>query len=293
MWIQLTLTVDKSRAALVELLLESLGAEAVTLQDAADEPMLEPAPGEMPLWRDTQVTGLFDARHDSDQLRTAINSALSEDVSRYLRIEPLEEREWTRVWLEHFRPMPFGRRLWIRPGDQAINQDDAVIVDLDPGLAFGTGTHATTALCLRWLDEQDLAGCRVIDFGCGSGILAIAALKLGAEHAVGIDHDTQALEASRANAERNGVSGRLALCRQAEPRKNTPVDLVVANILANTLIDLAPLVVEQVRQGGRVGLSGILKQQEDAVHEAYRDLVDFEPSRSQGDWILMSGKRKP
>jgi len=291
MWLQAHLTVDKSRAPLIELLLENLGAVAVTLGDAGDEPMLEPAPGETPLWQATRVSGLFEGDTDPDALRSALNQALAADVSRSLTLEHLKDRDWERAWLERFRPMRFGRRLWIRPSGSEIAQPDAVIVDLDPGLAFGTGTHPTTALCLGWLDAHELAGQEVIDFGCGSGILAIAALKLGARHAVAVDHDPQAVLATRDNAARNGVDDRLEVVHSADFRPR-PADLVLANILANILIGLSPQIGGLVRPGGRLVMSGILRDQANEVIRAYADRVDFAPRQQADDWVLLHGTRR-
>ncbi len=248
-WIQTHLVVDKSRAPLIELLFENLGALSITLGDAGDEPMLEPGPGETPLWSATRVTGLFSGDTDTDQLRSRINQALDREIGRHLQLEVLEDRDWERAWLERFRPMRFGERLWICPTGHRVEQADAVIVDLDPGLAFGTGTHPTTALCLGWLDGADLDEKTVIDFGCGSGILAIAALKLGAAQAIGIDHDPQAILASRENARRNSVADRLTLQLDTE-LDAPPAPLVIANILANVLIDLQTVISSLVAPGG-------------------------------------------
>ncbi len=288
MWLQAHLTVEKSRARLIERLFEDLGAVAVTLVDAGDEPMLEPAPGETPLWQATRISGLFDGASDPDTLRSQVNQALKDDVGRALSLEFLADRDWERVWMDRFRPMRFGERLWIRPSGSEIDQTDAVIVDLDPGLAFGTGTHPTTALCLEWLDAQALDGKRVIDFGCGSGILAIAALKLGARDVVAVDHDPQAVLATRDNATRNRVDDRISVMHSADFIPQA-VDLVVANILANVLIDLAPQIQAMVRPGGRLLLSGILRDQVDAVTQAFAGAIEFDPMATRQDWVLLAG----
>jgi ribosomal protein L11 methyltransferase len=266
-WLQAHVHTDSAHAAQAEAALAAAGAVSVTLLDAADEPVLEPAPGETPLWAQIRVTGLFDGAADADALRATLDAAL--DGGGALRIEPLQDQVWERAWLAHFRPMRFGRRLWVIPGGQAAELADGdVAVELDPGLAFGTGTHATTALCLDWLDSLDLAGRRVIDVGCGSGILAIAALKLGAAGAVAIDHDPQALLATRENAARNGVADRLTVLGSDAPPP-APADVVVANILAGTLIELAPQIEAMVRPGGLLALSGILAEQVADVAAAY------------------------
>jgi ribosomal protein L11 methyltransferase len=290
-WLQTHLTVDKSRAPLIELLFEQLGAVAVSLGDAGDEPMLEPAPGEMPLWQATRVSGLFDADVDADALRSSINQALGTDPGLSLTLERLADRDWERAWMDQYRPMRFGRRLWIRPTGYRVEQPDAVIVDLDPGLAFGTGTHPTTALCLTWLDAQDLRGTTLIDFGCGSGVLAIAALRLGAAHALALDHDPQALTATRENAARNAVSDRIEVMQQLA-QDAPPADLVVANILANVLIELAPQILRMVAPGGRLAMSGILAGQQDAVIAAYAGQIDFDPAQQREEWLLLQGTRR-
>jgi ribosomal protein L11 methyltransferase len=288
MWLQLHLTVDQSRAPLVELLFEQLGAVAVTLGDAGDEPMLEPGPGEMPLWQATRVTGLFDGETDADSVRSAIDQGLATDVSRHLSVERLAERDWERAWLDRFRPMRFGRRLWIRPSGHTVDQPDAAIIDLDPGLAFGTGTHPTTALCLAWLDAQDLSGKTVLDFGCGSGVLGIAALKLGAARVIAVDHDPQALLATRDNARRNDVADRIDVLA-SDDLEDPRADVVVANILANVLVDLAPVIGARVADGGRLALSGILEAQANAVEKAYARRFGFADRQTRDGWVLLDG----
>jgi ribosomal protein L11 methyltransferase len=287
-WLQLHLTVDKSQTPLIELLFENLGAEAVMLGDAGDEPMLEPGPGETPLWQATRVTGLFAGDTDSDALRSAVNQALSTDAGRSLSLERLEDRDWERAWLDQFQPMRFGRRLWICPSGHQVTQADAVVVDLDPGLAFGTGTHPTTALCLGWLDGHEVRGKTVIDFGCGSGVLAIAALKLGAAHAIAVDHDPQAVLATRDNAARNGVADRIEVLH-SDDLGQPQADLVLANILANVLVDLAPRIRALVRPGGRLVLSGILAGQAGTVAQAYAGAIDFAPTQVREEWALLHG----
>ena len=291
-WLQAQLTVDKGRAPLIELLFESLGAVAVTMEDAADEPMLEPAPGETPLWQATRITGLFEGDTDPDSLRSTINQTLATDVSRHLQLERLADQDWERAWMDQFHPMQFGRRLWIRPSGSTIAQNDAVIVDLDPGLAFGTGTHPTTALCLRWLDGHDLHGKTVIDFGCGSGVLGIAALKLGASRVIAVDHDPQAVLATRDNAARNDVSDRIEVLH-SDGFESRSADLVLANILANVLIALAPRIEELVTPGGQLVMSGVLQAQADDVMRAYADSLDFQAIQAQDDWVLLQGAKRP
>ena len=290
-WLQVHLTTDKAGAPLVELLFERLGALSVTLGDAADEALLEPPPGASPLWRRTRVTGLFPGDTDTDGLRDAIQRSLAPEATRGLELEVLEDRAWERAWLERFHPMRFGERLWVCPDGQRPDSRDGVFLDLDPGLAFGTGTHPTTALCLSWLDRADIAGKRVLDFGCGSGILSIAALRLGAAHAIAVDHDPQALEATRANALRNGVLERLETASGGLPAE-LRVDLVLANILAGTLIELEPVLARHLVPGGHLLLSGILAGQADQVGAAYAADFALQPPRQLEEWVLLEGRRR-
>lgn len=288
-WIQAHLTTGKEQAPLIELLFENLGALSTTLEDAEDEPLLEPKPGELPIWQQTRVTGLFEGDIDCDDLRHRINQTLNSDVTPTLELEVLEDQAWERAWLDNFHAMSFGQRLWVAPQGKRPEQPDAVIVELDPGLAFGTGTHPTTALCLQWLDRTPLAQLEAIDFGCGSGILAVAALKLGARQVYATDHDPQALQATRANAQKNQVLERLQLC---DSEQLQPVDLVMANILAGTLIELKALLTRLTRPGGRIILSGILAEQAQRVSDAYADAFHMQPPQQQEEWVLLEGQRK-
>jgi ribosomal protein L11 methyltransferase len=290
MWLQAHVTVDKPRTALVALLFENHGAASVTLTDAADEPMFEPAPGETPLWQSTRVTGLFASDTDTDRLRTAVSRVLAAPPACRFALEPLQERDWERAWLDRFGPMRFGSRLWVRPTGGHVAQRDAVIVDLDPGLAFGTGTHPTTALCLSWLDRHPPAGIDVVDLGCGSGILGIAALKLGARSVVAIDHDPQALLATRRNADRNEVLGRIRIGHEGEVEV-VPAGLLLANILANVLVDLSTHIAGSVAPGGHLVMSGILDEQLDAVSAAFAGHFHFVETGADGDWTLLHGVR--
>jgi ribosomal protein L11 methyltransferase len=288
MWLQLSINCSDTEAPLLELVFEDLGALSVTLGDAGDQPLLETPPDSQQLWHHTRISALFEGDQDPIQLRASLASFLDAELVARLRWERIEERIWERVWLEHFKPMEFGRRLWVCPAGESIDREGAVVVQLDPGLAFGTGTHPTTALCLEWLDAQHLAGKRVLDYGCGSGILAIAALKLGALSAVAVDHDQQALTASRDNARNNGVAERLTTCLPDE-LSDSGFDLLVANILAGPLIQLAPLFARLLRPGGHFALSGILEEQHAEVASSYRSFATLAPPKQRQEWLLLSG----
>ena len=289
-----------------EQVLFDLGALSVTLVDAADDPVLEPAPGATPLWPTVVVRALFDADADPSRIESALREAVGSDAlaSGESRFESLADRPWEREWLKDFHPMRFGRRLWVCPGGQAADAPDAIRVELDPGLAFGTGTHPTTALCLEWLDSgfelvtvpvrNDsgwLNGASVIDYGCGSGILAIAALKLGASRALAMDIDPQALTATQQNAERNGLADyvQTTMDRDAD---GAVADVLLANILAGPLVDLAPLLARHVRPGGRIALSGLLLQQCDIVTAAYLPWFDIALTGASDGWGLVTGCRR-
>ncbi|WLQ13988.1 50S ribosomal protein L11 methyltransferase [Hahella aquimaris] len=289
-WLQVKVLTDEAGAAALEQIFEGLGALSVTMLDAADDPVLEPDLGTTPLWRNTQVVALFSADTSAEMVREQLerNQIAAADIE----CEVIEDRDWEREWMTHFHPMRFGSRLWICPSWGEPEDPNGVNLLLDPGLAFGTGTHPTTALCLTWLDSQKLQGKQVIDFGCGSGVLAIAALLLGADHATGTDIDPQALEASRDNAERNSVSEGLTL-HFPEQMPEMQAEVVIANILANPLISLAPKLAALTLPGGSIALSGILKDQEEAVAEAYRNYFELDPTEYKEDWVLISGRRLP
>lgn len=289
-WIQIRLNSTNEQAEAISDLLEALGSVSVTFMDSQDTPIFEPLPGETLLWGNTDVIALFDAETEMQPILTALRqSGLLEDGFAY-KIEQIEDKDWEREWMDNFHPMRFGKRLWICPSWRDIPDPKAVNVMLDPGLAFGTGTHPTTALCLEWLDGLDLTGKTVIDFGCGSGILAIAALKLGAKHAVGIDIDPQAILASRNNAEANGVADRLQLFLSDEKPADLQADVVVANILAGPLKELYPVISRLVKPNGDLGLSGILETQAPSVCEAYAQTFELQPVAVREEWCRITGK---
>ncbi|MGQ5291280.1 50S ribosomal protein L11 methyltransferase [Pectobacterium actinidiae] len=291
-WIQLKInTSGKVAEQLGDVMMES-GAVSVTFQDTHDNPVFEPLPGETRLWGDTDAIALYDAETDMNAVIAMLEQEPLLGTGFKHKIEQLEDKDWEREWMDNFHPMQFGKRLWICPSWREIPDPNAVNVMLDPGLAFGTGTHPTTALCLQWLDGLDLEGKTIIDFGCGSGILAIAALKLGAARAIGIDIDPQAIQASRDNAQRNGVSERLELYLPKDQPANLSADVVVANILAGPLRELAPLISDLPKAGGHLGLSGVLATQAEGVAEAYADKFTLDPVAEREEWCRITGIRK-
>ncbi|EKE77026.1 50S ribosomal protein L11 methyltransferase [Gallaecimonas xiamenensis] len=286
-WIQVrTNTTAQVAEKLGDMLMEQ-GALSITFMDAQDTPVFEPLPGETRLWGDTDVMALFTADTDTTQAQALIRSVLGEAAP--LKVEALEDKDWERAWMDNFHPMQFGKRLWICPSWRDVPDPSAVNVMLDPGLAFGTGTHPTTALCLEWLDGQDLEGKTVVDFGCGSGILAIAALKLGAARVIGVDIDPQAILASRDNAERNGVADRLELYLPKDQPQGLEADLVVANILAGPLRELRDIILGYLKPGGAIALSGILDMQAEALAQYYGELCQVDPVVSREEWCRISG----
>lgn len=266
------------------------GAVSVTLTDAVDDAILEPAPGEVRLWPQTVLQAMFPAESAGPEAILALAGSLDLPPSR-IRAEHIANRAWEREWLKDFHAMRFGRRLWIVPNHEPLpEQPEAVSVRLDPGLAFGTGTHPSTALCLTWLDAHLAPGSEVIDFGCGSGVLALAAAKLGARAVHTFDIDPQALIATHDNAAANALQARISIHEQAATLP-AQVDVVVANILAGTLVELAPLLCAYLRPGGQLILAGILKQQVHEVRAGFAPLLQLEVFGERDGWSALSGRR--
>ena len=289
-WIQLRISTTEDKAEQVSDMLQGWGAQAVSFVDAHDTPIYEPMPGEVIYWTNTVVVGLFDAEHPMDNvLRQLKKVAFFKDHVEY-KLEQLEDKDWEREWMDNFHPIKFGKRLWVCPSWRDIPDPTAVNVMLDPGLAFGTGTHPTTALCMQWLDQHIASEQTVVDFGCGSGILGIAALKLGAKRVVGIDIDPQAIEASTANAARNNVSGQIELYLPKD-QPQLQADVVVANILAGPLADLSQIISGYVKPGGLLALSGILQSQAQSVIAAYQHEFSFDPIAKQDEWVRLSARK--
>lgn len=290
-WIQIRINANADNADLISDILVAAGSASVTFIDAKDTPIYEPKIGTVELWADTTVIGLFDANHDMESVLALLRNEESLSTKLVYKIEQLEDKDWEREWMDNFHPIQFGEKLWICPSWRDIPDPTAVNVMLDPGLAFGTGTHATTALCLKWLENQDLTGKTVVDFGCGSGILGIAAIKLGAERMIGIDIDPQALEASLDNANRNGVADKLEVYLPQDQPEFT-ADIVVANILAQPLRELHEVILGLLKPGGKIAMSGILQDQAQSVADIYTPFVTLDDIAVEGDWTRISGIKK-
>lgn len=291
-WVQIRINSTNEQAEQMSDFLTDIGAVSVTFMDSQDTPIFEPLPGETRLWGNTDVIALFDAETEMQEIVAQLSAEGHLNAQSAYKIEQIEDKDWEREWMDNFHPMQFGKRLWICPSWREIPDPHAVNVMLDPGLAFGTGTHPTTALCLEWLDGLDLQGKTVIDFGCGSGILAIAALKLGAKQAIGIDIDPQAILASRNNAEQNGVADRLQLFLSEDKPADLQADVVVANILAGPLKELYPIISQLVKPQGDLGLSGILESQSASVCQAYQAFFDLEPVAVREEWCRITGLKR-
>ena len=296
-WLELSLRCRAHDVSRMELALQDCGALSVTLLDAADaeneRAILEPGVGETPLWPEIIMTALFDADSNEDLLLQSLEAFDEELDLSSAQFTRVEDQDWERAWMDQFKPMKFGERTWIVPWNLEV-PDEAkgqVLIRLDPGLAFGSGTHPTTALCLQWLDSIELKNKTMLDFGCGSGILALAALKLGAKSAVGVDNDPQALIATHDNAERNEVGKSLKVyLPEDEPDATYPV--VVANILASALESLASLLAKRTQAGGLIALSGILQGQETDLLEHYSQWFDELLATQLEDWMRITGRRK-
>jgi ribosomal protein L11 methyltransferase len=267
------------------------GAVAVTMEDNADEPVLEPGVGETPLWHHTRLTGLYPADSDMDAVLASFPEQLLQHSNQ--RVEILEDKDWEREWMQHYQPMQFGKRLWVCPSWLQPPQPDAVNLLLDPGLAFGTGTHPTTDLCLRELDSMDLADITAVDYGCGSGILAIAALKLGADQVLGVDNDPQALVASLENAQRNQLpehSLPVALPEAVDQQAwQQRADVVIANILAGPLAELSDTLLQLLKPGGTLLLSGLLHTQAGALCQHYAGRIELRIAGEKDGWVCLRG----
>ncbi|MEL7449946.1 MAG: 50S ribosomal protein L11 methyltransferase [Pseudomonadota bacterium] len=292
-WLELIVDIDGGHADAASELLDAAGAAAVTFNENPATPVLEPPPGSTPLWERLTLVALFDSKVDTSAVEASLGALPPGALASTCSWKTLADRDWSREWLRDYKPMCFADRLWVAPAGMALPESDndagkASIV-MDPGLAFGTGTHETTALCLEWVAGRDWRGETIMDYGCGSGILALAALRLGAGRAVALDIDPQALTATRENARVNDLSDRIETTAEAG---NDTFDVVLANILAGPLLELAPSLANMVRDDGDLVLSGLLATQADSLLEAYSRWFAFEPPRLNGDWALLYGRRE-
>jgi ribosomal protein L11 methyltransferase len=297
-WLQISINTTKNHAEVAEDCLFSAGAQTVTLTDAADQPILEPGPDETPVWNNVIITGLFGLEENQQALLDTIEQCLT-GVDFSCDTQVLEDQNWTRAWMEHFHAMQFGQRLWVCPLHMDPPEPDAINLRLDPGLAFGTGTHPTTSLCLRWLDQNVLDShnkqSTLLDYGCGSGILAIAACMLGIDHADGVDIDPQALTATHDNAETNQVRDKIETFLPDNYQKRhagTQYDIVVANILSGPLAELASMLAGHTKAGGDIVLSGILREQAEHLVETYSQFFKMDEPVFEEDWVLLHGVKK-
>ncbi|MEO8402151.1 MAG: 50S ribosomal protein L11 methyltransferase [Gammaproteobacteria bacterium] len=293
-WIELHAKTTSDYADSLSDQLSLLGAQAVTFQDAGDQPIYEPKPGAMDFWQETIVIGLFDYELALKPIIVYLEEQQAAGLIKSFWLKHIADEDWERVCLQHFKSIQFGSRLWVCPSWQTPPDPDAVNVILDPGLAFGTGTHPTTALCLEWLDQHITAQNLVIDYGCGSGILGLAALKLGAKRVLAIDNDRQALDATQQNAERNQFTNPEMTTYLPEELGDLaePADVLIANILAQPLIELAKRFSTLTKTNSKILLSGILIQQVDQIKEAYLPWFELKESKSMHEWVRLSGYRR-
>jgi ribosomal protein L11 methyltransferase len=291
-WWQLSVQCGKDELEQTEDSLLAIGAVCITLSDAEDSPIYEPLPGDSPVWNHSVVTGMFEQDQQLESLYDRLLQLLPDHLVATARKSILEDEDWERVHLQHFSPIRYTDNLWVVPSWLIPPDPSAINIRLDPGLAFGTGSHPTTGLCMTWLGENNIQNQSIIDYGCGSGILAIAACRLGAERAYAVDIDPQALDASTENALRNDIEPGKLLISLPDQLKFHEADLLIANILSGPLIELAPVFSSMVKPGGKILLSGILEDQKNDVEFAYRPTFKMLPERVREGWVMINGTRK-
>ena len=289
-WLKLKLLTDQTHAEKLAESLQEWGAISITLQDAGDEPVFETHWQQTPLWSQVQIIGLFPEHTDTDDILARVRQSLGLAQTPVHKIDLLGDEDWAHSWMSHYKPLQVGRGLWVVPSWCTPPEPAAVNIILDPGLAFGTGDHPTTSLCLEWLAQQALAGKTILDYGCGSGILSIAALKLGAQAAYAVDIDAQALNVTRQNAIHNGIHKGLHVMQPSLLPRDFQADIVLANILMGTLIELAPEIQARVRSGGSLALSGMLAGQETEVRAHYEPAFALALNERQ-KWVLLTGHK--
>lgn len=291
-WHQISVISNKNTAPQIADFFSNLGAVSVTYMDAEDQPVYEPAPGETRIWRQTKTIALFELEAEPELVKTLLFSQFNEQTLSHWFHEILEDQTWERTWMEHYQPMKFGDSLWVCPTGQEKTEANSICMTLDPGLAFGTGTHPTTALCLQWLATHDLTNKIIIDYGCGSGILAIAALLLGAKKAYAVDIDPQAITATLDNARKNNVTDKVE-CFLVDEFPAFQADLVIANILAQPLCELSKTISALIKEDGQLILSGILIEQAETVTAAYKHHnITIQPPTIEEDWCRLDGIKK-
>jgi ribosomal protein L11 methyltransferase len=290
-WHQISVITNENTAPDLADYFSHLGAVSVTYMDAEDEPVYEPAIGETKIWSNTHVIALYELDTDPELIKDLVLQQFSHEELINWHYEAVDDQEWERAWMEFYKPMKFANKLWVCPTDQEQNEPDTVCLTLDPGLAFGTGTHPTTALCLEWLASHDVTDKTVIDYGCGSGILGVAAVLLDAKIAHAIDIDPQAITATVSNALKNKVQDKVN-CYLPEQFTPLQADIVLANILAKPLIDLSEQICALLVSGGQLVLSGILFEQAESVISAYQQHIIFNPLVQQEDWIRLDGIKR-
>lgn len=288
-WLEIRFQLPHGKLSDVENQLEALSALSISLEDAGDQPLLEPAPGETPIWDEVTVVALFENTIDPDLIRVALSQF---EPLHCWQVKPVKDQNWERAWMDQFEPIQFGKHLWICPSWHEPPDPSATNLMLDPGLAFGSGTHPTTALCLEWLDAHPPKNKSVIDYGCGSGVLAVAALLLGAAEAMGVDIDLQALQASRNNAEKNNIPKSDLHLYTPGTIPDKPADLLLANILSEPLISLAPTLTNHLKKDGGIVLSGVLEDQVQAVSDAYKPWFDITSVEIRKGWACLTGKKR-
>ena len=290
-WLQLKINSSPDEAQAIESAMQKAGALSVTMEDNADQPIFEPELGETPLWQETRVTGLFEADIDSEDTYRKIEEALRKTLTHH-QWQILEDKDWEREWMSHYHPIQCHDNLWICPSWTEPPAPDATNLMLDPGLAFGTGTHPTTFLCLKWIAQQDFHNKTVIDYGCGSGILGIAALLLGAPNVTGTDIDPQALIATKENINRNKLSKDAFPVFFPSKCPNEPTDFIFANILAGPLVELAPTLSDLNKPGGKICLSGVLATQQEKIVSTYSEFYNILEVNQKEEWICVIGQKK-
>jgi ribosomal protein L11 methyltransferase len=288
-WLQIKFTTTIEQQESLEDALLAAGAVSITYQDAADQPILEPGLNETPLWQELLLIALLPADINSKETLAVVAEHFNSELPSH-RVEILEDKDWVRQWMDSYQPLQFAQNLWICPSWKEPVDPNAVNILLDPGLAFGTGTHPTTAMCLRQLAAMDLQGKTIIDYGTGSGILAIAALLLGAKSVVATDIDPQALSATKENAQRNGISAEQLSCYLAGEEPNEPADIVIANILAGPLVELAPSLSKLCVAGGELLLSGLLIEQQTAIETGY-PAFKLHTRHTEQEWLCLYGNK--